>query len=426
MDDVAPDSGTIASLGALDLTISLNDAVNALTPGDYTATVTVTVGGAGASTASAGMGVQSAVTTLVSIPISLTVEPRLGSVELVATTPAGASGEASFAYTSDLAAFNGAALTTMNGRASLVASDVLFGSYAITQSAPAGWRIESISCSGDIDGGSSFDPATGQAVIDLDPGEALVCTYENVRDEDAVRLATQRAIRNFMARRADRIVAAAPDFSQRFSARERTERGAFSADMDGSGRSQMAFSASLAGLRNAAAASTPQIAGVSNYERPFAEHWDVWGAAELARVEDDRAGDDASSDFAVVQLGLDRQLSDTLILGLMVQYDWMDEVSGQINTAAGAIAGARVEGEGWMAGPYAVWKIRDQLIFDVLALYGTSDNTVNPLGLYEDDFETERFMIRANLTGEHRHGPWRVRRPISLILRKPRTPIAIA
>ena len=128
----------------------------------------------------------------------------------------------------------------------------------------------------------------------------------------------------------------------------------------------------------------------------------------------------------MVQLGLDRQLSDTLILGLMVQYDWMDEVSGQINTAAGAIAGARVEGEGWMAGPYAVWKIRYQLIFDVLALYGTSDNTVNPLGLYEDDFETERFMIRANLTGEHRHGPWRVRRPISLILRKPRMPIAIA
>jgi len=413
--DVTPGSGSIPSLGELDLTISLNDNVNALAPGTYAATVTVSVGGgASTTTAATGSGLQSTVQNasqiLVEIPISLTVEERFGSVELVATTPSGASGEASFAYVSDLNAFDGVTLTTANGRASIAAGeDILFGAYAITQSAPAGWRVESIACAGDADGGSSFDPATGQAVIDLDPGEALVCTYENVRDEDAVRLATQRAILNFMARRADRIVAAAPDFSRRFSERDTPQRGAFSADMDGSGRSTMAFSASLAGLRNAAQANTPNIAGVTNYERPFAEHWDVWVAAELASVRDDRAGDDASSDFAIAQLGLDRQVSDTLILGLMVQYDWMDEVSAQINTAAGAIAGARVEGEGWMAGPYGVWRIRDQLVFDALAMYGTSENTVNPLGLYEDDFETDRFMLRANLTGEFQSGNWRLR-----------------
>ncbi len=406
--DVTPSSGTIPGLADLDLTISLNDEVNSLEPGVYNGIVTVTLGTADATPTSSHATTQSTVTQL-DIPIELTVEERFGTVELVATTPSGASGEASFGYTSDLAAFDGLTLTTATGRASAVTSDVLFGSYAITQSAPAGWRVESISCAGDTDGGSTFDAATGQATLDIDAGEALVCTFQNVRDEDAVRIATQRAIRNFMARRADRIVAAAPDFSQRFSERESTERGSFAADMDGSGRSTMAFSASLSGMRNAAEAATPEIAGVTNYERPFAENWDVWLAAEFASVKDNRAGDDARSDFAVTQLGIDYQVSDTLILGVMAQYDWMDEVSDEINTAAGAIAGAQVEGSGWMAGPYGVWKLADTLTFDALAMFGTSDNTVNPLGLYEDDFETDRYMLRANLTGEFGTGNWRIR-----------------
>jgi outer membrane autotransporter protein len=287
-------------------------------------------------------------------------------------------------------------------------------SYAIAQSAPAGWRVESISCAGDLDGGSTFDAATGQATIDLDPGEALVCTFENVRDEDAVRIATQRAIYNFMARRADRIVSAAPDLSDRFAQRDTTQRGSFSADMDGSGRSQMALSMSLAGMRNAAAAETPEIAGVTNYERPFMEGWDIWLATEWSRVEDNRGGDDATSDFSIAQLGIDYQLSDNLIVGLMAQYDWMDETSDEINVTAGAVAGATVEGEGWMAGPYAVWRLHDQLVLDAMALYGSSDNTVNPLGLYEDDFETDRLMVRANLTGEYQNGAWRVRPQASL------------
>ena len=405
--NVDPTSGSIPSLGDLDLVVTLNDSVDELEPGDYTGTVTVLIDG---GSAPAGFFRQSTGSTILAeVPIALQVEERFGTVELVATAPDGASGDASFGYTSDLEDFDGLTLTTANGRASAISGDVLFGSYAIAQSAPAGWRVEAVSCSGDTDGGSTFDPATGHATLDIDPGEALVCTFQNVRDEDVVRIATQRAIRNFMARRADRIVAAAPDFSQRFSQRDSIQRGAFAAGVDGSGRSTVVFSASLSGMRNAAEAATPQIAGATNYKRPFAENWDVWLAAEFASVSDNRAGDDARSDFAVTQLGIDYQVSDTLILGVMAQYDWMDEVTNESNIAAGAIAGVQVEGNGWMAGPYGVWKLRDTLTFDALAMYGTSDNTVNPLGLYEDAFETDRFLLRANLTGEFGTDNWRIR-----------------
>jgi len=376
--------------------------------------VTLSSQGVSGAVSNGGLRTQASPDVIIlEIPIALEVEERFGSIELVTTTPSAVSGDASFTYSSDLETFDGTTLTTVAGRASMTAGDdILFGQYALAQSIPAGWRVESITCSGDEDAGSSFDVSTGQAVIDLDPGEALVCIFENVRDEDAVRMATQRAIYNFMARRADRIVSAAPDLSDRFSERETTQRGGLSADVDGSGRSQMAVSLSLAGMRNAAAAEVP--AGVTQYERPFMENWDIWLATEWSRVEDNRGGDEARSDFTVAQLGIDYQINETLIVGLMGQYDWMDESSGEINNTAGAIAGATVEGEGWMAGPYVVWKLRDALILDGMALYGTSDNTVNPLGLYADDFETDRFMIRANLTGEFEAGAFRLRPQVSL------------
>jgi hypothetical protein len=405
--DVSPSSGTIPGLADLDLTIALNDEVNSLEPGVYNGVITVTLGAAAATPASSNATTQSTVTQL-DIPIQLTVEERFGTVELVAVTPSGASGEASFTYGSDIEAFDGLTLTTSAGRASASASDVLQGAYQITQSAPAGWRVESISCAGDADGGSTFDVATGQAVLDLDPGEALVCTFENVRDEDVVRLATQRAIRNFMARRADRIIEAAPDLSRRFDERATTQRGSMGADVDGSGRYQMNFTGSLSGLRNASA-GREGAAQFTNPERAFLEGWDVWLAAEVSGVSDNRAGERADSDFGVAQLGVDYQLSDTLIVGALAQYDWMSESAQEIFQEAGAVRGARVEGEGWMAGPYGVWRIADALILDGLVLYGRSDNQVDPLGLYEDDFETERFMVRANLTGEFVSGAWRLR-----------------
>tara|TARA_R110000868_G_scaffold102358_1_gene281879 strand:- start:19941 stop:26531 length:6591 start_codon:yes stop_codon:yes gene_type:complete len=405
---VTPGSGTIPALGEIELTVEVTDAVNDLAPGNYTGTVTV-VRDIAAGAASAGSGTaKAAETIIVEIPVAVTLQQRFGTVELVATTPPGVSGEASFAYASDLEAFDGLTLTTSNGRASESAGQTLFGTYALTQSSPPGWRVDSISCAGDLDGGSSFDLDAGIASIDLDPGESLICTVENVRDEDAVRLATQRAIRNFMARRADRIIEAAPNLSRRFDERATNQPGGMGADVDGSGRYQMAFSASLSGLRNAAAVSEG-AAQFDNPERPFLDGWDVWLSAEVSGVSDDRAGERAESDFGVAQVGVDYQLGPDLILGGLAQYDWMKESAGEVFEAAGAIRGARVEGKGWMAGPYAVWRIRDNLIFDGLAMYGRSDNVVDPLGLYEDDFETDRFMVRVNLTGEFVAGEWRLR-----------------
>jgi hypothetical protein len=406
---VSPANGIIPSLGDIVLTVEVTEAVNDLEPGDYTGTVTVVREIlAGSASVGGSSNANQAQSIIVEIPVSVTLAQRFGTVELIATTPSGPSGEASFTYTSDITALNALTLTTQAGRAQASAGDVLFGTYALSQSLPAGWRVKSLSCAGDLDGGSSFDAGSSSAVIDLDAGESLVCTFENVRDEDAVRIATQRSIRNFMIRRADRLIESAPDLSRRFEERGDTQSGSMGADIDGSGRYQMSLTASLSGMRNAAS-QTQDAARFANPQRPALDGWDVWLAAEVSGVRDNRALEDAESDFGVAQLGVDYQLAPNLIVGALGQYDWMQDVSGQVFASAGAIAGARVEGEGWMAGPYAIWRIQDSLIFDAMALYGLSDNQVNPLGLYEDDFETDRFMIRTNLTGEFRSGPWRLR-----------------
>ena len=406
---VDPSEGEIAGNSEIELTVTITEAVNTLGMGEHSGTVTVfQQDSAPTSRAAAAGGSAGQETTVAEIPISLNLESTRGTLQLVATTPSGVSGDASFTLASNIAAFDGEVLTTSGGQAQTAVVELVRGDFNVQQSVPAGWRVDAISCSGDADGGSQIDAAAGVVQVDLDAGEAIVCTFENVRDEDAVRLATQRAIRNFMLRRADRLIDAAPDLSRRLGARDTTRPGGFAANVDG-GRYTMSMSTSLSGVRNAAQAKEATAPGVPGHESEAEGRLDIWLSAEMSGVSDNRAGDNAESDFGVAQLGADWAVSDDMLVGAMLQYDWMDETAREIFLEAGAVSGAEVSGQGWMAGPYMVWRFADGLIFDGSALYGNSSNTVNPLGLYEDDFDTDRWMLRANLTGEYGRGPWMLR-----------------
>lgn len=58
------------------------------------------------------------------------------------------------------------------------------------------------------------------------------------------------------------------------------------------------------------------------------------------------------------------------------------------------------KGVGWMVGPYAVFRLHEKLYLDGSVTYGRSYNKVNALGLFEDDFQTERFLLQGGITGE--------------------------
>ncbi|WP_417488519.1 Ig-like domain-containing protein [Maricaulis sp.] len=413
--DVDPLTGTIPAFGEVQLTITVNALANDLPAGTYTGTVTV-INLSGGGAAAKGPNAEtraSGDSIVVAIPLTVSIAERRGTIQLVSTTPGGVQRDATFEFASSDTDLDQISLTTAAGYAASSPVRKLLGQYDVIQSAPDGWRLDSITCTGDSDSGSVIDLATGRVDIDLDANESIVCTFANTRDETEVRLATQRAIRNFMVRRGDRLLSAAPDLTRRVRDRDTSSAGQFSADINGGNR-MVSLGTSMAGIRNHAAATEPQMPGASGAETANAGGADIWLAANYSAVSDDRSGDAADSAFGVVQLGIDWAFGDSTVAGLMVQHDWADETTDEIAVQAGALRGARVSGSGWMAGPYLVQEIGQGAWLDVLALYGKSDNRVDPLGLYEDSFETTRFLIRMNLSGEWQNGAWRVRPSASL------------
>jgi len=72
----------------------------------------------------------------------------------------------------------------------------------------------------------------------------------------------------------------------------------------------------------------------------------------------------------------------------------------------------RIEGTGWMVGPYIGIRLTDNLFFDARAAWGQSDNDIaldDPIvGARSGSFDTDRWLASASLTGNEYFGPWRV------------------
>lgn len=102
-------------------------------------------------------------------------DDNAGSITLIqSATPDEA---VSFAYDGSLGAF-ALALPDPSARTWTALTP---GSYTLHQSPPDGWQLDAITCSGDSDDGSMLAANARLAVLDLDAGEAIVCTFANSR-----------------------------------------------------------------------------------------------------------------------------------------------------------------------------------------------------------------------------------------------------
>ena len=127
---------------------------------------------------------------------------------------------------------------------------------------------------------------------------------------------------------------------------------------------------------------------------------DVWVEATFSSVSDNRAGLDAESDFGLWSIGTDFLQNENLLVGAMIQFDSAETVTGEWRS--------RVEGDGWLAGPYMVARVSENMYFDMRGAWGRSENEVNPIGTYWDDFDTTRWLFETNLTGDFEAGGWRI------------------
>jgi len=133
---------------------------------------------------------------------------------------------------------------------------------------------------------------------------------------------------------------------------------------------------------------------------------DVWVEGHIAKYTDGLGGIDREGNFSILYAGGDYVIRPGLLVGALVQFDRTSE-----NIKNPDIWG-RIQGGGWMAGPYMGAKLSDHLYFDARAAWGQSSNDLslqdNVVGSRTGTFNTERWLTTAALTGNYHFGAFRV------------------
>jgi outer membrane autotransporter protein len=127
----------------------------------------------------------------------------------------------------------------------------------------------------------------------------------------------------------------------------------------------------------------------------YANGLDFWLQGKWSHLETDTT----NNDIGLLYAGIDYKFSDSFLVGVLGQLDWSSERDDTEEFS--------VKGRGWMFGPYFVARLHDNLILDGRAAWGLSDNDIDPLGFYTDSFETERWLLKSQLTGDFRAGQLR-------------------
>ena len=223
------------------------------------------------------------------------------------------------------------------------------------------------------------------------PNQASNTLTTNFIDENLVRTRTTGIINNFIARRADQITLNDPDLAGRL-----LEQGT-DGHLDGHAErhyTQLAFNAKA----NGEDAQLGKLFGAD-----AAAKINMWVEASFISI----SAETAENDLGLVHAGVDYRISDDTLIGVMGQYDWADEADN--------VEDFHISGNGWLAGPYVVSRITDNLIFDGRAAYGQSDNTVSPFSAYEDDFDTDRYLLKGQATGDFTLNEWLINPSLSVI-----------
>jgi outer membrane autotransporter protein len=183
---------------------------------------------------------------------------------------------------------------------------------------------------------------------------------------------------------------------------------AFGASGSFDGRFSAALSQVSFYAANESGLANDPFAGV----RHETQRTDIWVEGYLRRYWSDAANADRDGTLGIVYGGIDYTLTDDVLIGFLAQLDWGEETVGATNTTT--------DGVGWMAGPYATIQLSDDIFFDVRAAWGTSSNDQNTAGVTAS-FDTTRWLVAAQLSGDWHHEAWRVTPIASLRYGRERT-----
>ncbi|WP_189371728.1 autotransporter outer membrane beta-barrel domain-containing protein [Tateyamaria omphalii] len=320
------------------------------------------------------------------------------------------SADDTFSFTSATSALN-FAISTAGGTGSFGPIDLPANTYTVVQNRPEGVGNTSVVCS---DADSVAVASTGTVTIVLDPLESLTCTFSSL----STRQETVDQINAFLNRRNNLLLSNGPSSSRRMARLNqgigRTQVLQFQqgnlASMNplgfnllSIGSGSYSISTSLNDIQRSAHMFRLAFDGEDgNTQRWTPSRWDVWFEASYNRYEASQGSD---GHFGIAHLGSDYLVNENLLVGLMLSVDSLDD---------GDDGGATIEGDGWMFGPYITARIAPNLIFDGRLAYGQSTNTISPFGTYADEFDTDRLLIDASLSGSYNWENWVVTPNLSL------------
>ena len=386
--------------------------------GSYVTTAAdVTAGSVVNRAVAAGIPSQGALANAIARARIRLAAPPSGSITII---KAATGGNATFNFAARGTGVANFSLTTAGGTATRVFSGLTPGRYRFTEiSLPRNWRLTGLTCAGDTGGKpTTVDLANRAVTVGLDGGEAIVCTFANGFDDTPHIVDTQNVIRRFLSHRVTLLANNEPDrarFVRRVTGSLWGDPNprSFNAGNDGpfsfSGysselASQMTFATSMSQLVQAYAdanekkgtqdGKTAMAMATKAPPRRQAEQpgFDVWIEAHFSKYRAQAGSFGDEGNFGLFYLGADYLVTPSVLLGALVQFDWLSEASSTtINSSA--------SGTGWMAGPYLSVRLTPHLFFDSRAAWGTSSNRVNPFGTYEDGFATQRWLANARLTG---------------------------
>lgn len=224
--------------------------------------------------------------------------------------------------------------------------------------------------------------------------------------ETATIQATQRSIQRFAAQRIRNMTSESPGISGLL------DGGGFGGGFNHigggpvglnyageEGNHAVSFSSSLQQFARFVNSMNSAEAGIEAVN-PVRSPVNVWIKGRWTHAKDDRGGIDEKSDFGIVYLGADYRFSDDLLVGVLGQVDWADQKSTGL--------GIEAEGRGWMVGPYMVRRLSKTALMDLRLAWGKSDNKINPVGTYWDNYDSERWQVEGNLTGSYEKGNWHI------------------
>lgn len=97
------------------------------------------------------------------------------------------------------------------------------------------------------------------------------------------------------------------------------------------------------------------------------------------------------SSYGHLAFGAHWGLSENILLGFSAQIDHLVADEGN----------ARIQGTGWLVGPYAVIRMAEQpIVFSASFQMGQSDNKASPFGTFEDSYKSDRQLVTVGVAGE--------------------------